>query len=322
MRQPDEKFFIQRPKAKGRVLSCIVVLIVLALSACTGSTDTGNVANFSFKDPSGEPVKAILRTTVPLGYAASVAMSSVTGTTLSDVSSSNTCSSYPCSAVVTITDNNSAPPLELASYGTITVYGRWTSSDKAILTVSFGSHAGSTLFPVHNVSLFPVSRTGSKLTIVYASIDINATFKDPGTAEPAELSAAIVKLDITPSSEARQNIGMEAWVIEVDDKDTPAVSDDTYSVSGGGQYLELSPASESVLQLALSNVVMEPGCALNPGSGSAVFNEVGISSADLVVATAILSFHPSCDGKAKVVAGSGNYLLSMGHSIPLRLTSP
>jgi hypothetical protein len=312
---------LQESRARDRIFFCVVILLTLA--ACTGGGSDQNVAHYSFRDPSGAPIKAVLKTAVPLGYAAAVAMQSVTETPPANAHVAGTCSSYPCSVIVTITDDNSSAPLQLGNYGTITVHGRWTSLNSAILTVSFGADAGSSRFPVHSVSVFPVSKTGSKLTVVYASIDIKAAFKDPGALNDVEIEAAVIKLNITPSSQARQNIGMDAWVVEADDNNTSDdVSDDTYSVSGGGQYINISPGSDSILQLALADVVMGAECALNPGSGMSVLNEVAISSSNLVVAMAMLSFHSSCDGKAEVRAASGNYIFSMGDDIPLHLDVP
>lgn len=303
--------------------SGVVFGLIAAVAGCSsgGSNDT----HYSFKDPSGEPIKAVVRTTVPLAYAASVAMSSVTGSLPpnADVISTN-CTTTPagCYAVITITDDNSSVPLQLTT-GMITVLGYWFSPTDAILTVSFSGDAGSALFPVHNISLFPVSKVGSSLKIVYANIDVNATtVKDPADLKPEEINAAFLKLKLTASSEASANVNMDAWVIDRNDRNTPDVSDDTYSISGGGQYIDASSGSVSVLQLGMANVVMGPDCALNPNAGFAVLNELTTASSNMVIATALLSFHSSCDGNAKVVGATGNYLLANGKSIPLNLNNP
>ena len=305
------------------IVSCIglVLFVVLSVAGCGSGSGSNGGTSYSFKDPSGQPVKAVLKTTVPLAYAASVAMAAVTGTVPSNASTTGTCSSYPCSARVTITDNDSSMPLRLGDFGTITVYGYWTSPNDAILTVAFGNDAGSSPFPVHDIAVFPVSKSANKLTIVYASIDINATVQDPGTLPKTEIDLAFLKLNITPSTDAHQNVNLDAWVVQTDDKNTTDVADDTYSISGGGEYIETSAGSASVLQLGMATVVMGPGCDLNPGSGFAVQNELASASSDLVLATAVLSFHSSCNGRASVDVGIGNYFPSTGTTIPLNLNT-
>jgi hypothetical protein len=116
---------------------------------------------------------------------------------------------------------------------------------------------------------------------------------------------------------------MEAWIVDVDDMNTAGFSDDKYTITGGGQYIETSSGAGSILQLGMANVVMGAGCALSPVSGLAALNEVSSSDSQLVVATAALAFGTnSCDGRAKVLAGTGNYLLSTMTYIPLNLSVP
>ncbi len=316
------------PHVTGRraamAFSGVVLGLILAVAGCGGGGS--NPPHYSFKDPSGEPVKAVVRTTVPLAYAASIAMSSVTGSAPSNAAVIyNNCTTSPagCAAVITINDDNSALPLQFSSYGTITVYGYWISQDEAILTVVFGGSAGSSAYPVHHISVFPVLRTTTGFMIVYVNVDVDISTGpvDPATLTPEERLARIALLDtIQPSNDASVNVDMDAWVINVDNAGTQKVSDDAYRISGGGQYVEMGSGSASILQLGMVAVSVGPGCALNPTSGLAALNEVAASSS-LVAATALLSFGPSCDGNSKVTLATGNYLLSNGDSIPLNLNS-
>jgi hypothetical protein len=305
-------------------LSCVVFGLIAAAAGC--SRDGSNDTHSSFKDPSGEPIKAVVRTTVPLAYAASVAMSSVSGSAPPNaVVSINTCTTIPtdCFAVITITDDDSSVPLQLTiGTGTITVLGYWSSPDQAILTVVFSGGAGSSLFPIHNISLFPVLKSVSSLKIVYANVDINAIVKDPKTLTPEEKNAAFLKLNKTASNDASANVNMDVWIIDRYAGSTPGVSDDTYSISGGGQYIEENSGSASVLQLGMANVVMGPDCLFNPNAGFALLNELESSTSSAVLATALISFHSSCDGNAKVTGATGNYILANGKSIPLNLNNP
>jgi hypothetical protein len=157
---------------------------------------------------------------------------------------------------------------------------------------------------------------------VYGGINMTETVTDPQTLSAAEIDLIYLRLQSTVSTEVSDNTSMDAWIVVRDDGGTTDVSDDTYSISGGGEYFESGPGTESVLQLGMANVMMGPDCALNPISGAYMINEVSNDSPLGVVATAFISFHPSCDGKADVVGAVGNYMLSNGKSIALNLRTP
>ena len=146
--------------------------------------------------------------------------------------------------------------------------------------------------------------------------------KDPADLTAEEINAAFVKINLTASGEASANLDMDAWLIDRDDRGTQDVSDDTYTISGGGQYIEAGSGSSSVLQFGMANAVMGPDCVLNPNAGYAALNEIASSTSDMVLATALISFHSSCDGTAKVSAAAGNYYRANGESIPLELNTP
>jgi hypothetical protein len=303
----------------------IAIISMISLSGCNKDDNSVSDIKQYFKDPSGEPMKAVVRTTLPLAYAASVAMASVSGTPPHNASASNTCSSYPCTALVTITVDNSTLPLQFVSYGTIAVAGLWDSANTAILTVSFTNmFAGSSLYPVHYVATFPVARTSTGLLeIVYPNVDIDISTgaTDPANLTPQQKQTQLALLSTTTAStDPSVNVKMDAWIVSVDNAGT------TYRISGGGQYVDVSSGAVSILQLGMADVVMGPGCALNPTSGLALQNEVATSSAttssQVVIATAAFSFGSACTGNAKILGATGNYLLSNGKSIPLNLINP
>lgn len=316
--------FNHRPQ-RTLIVLCLVFAISLLLVGCgsgSGDSDDG-----FFRDPSGEPIKATVRTTVSLAFAASVAMEAVKGTPLPNVLVTNTCSSYPCLSVVTIQVDSQTMPFQFASYGEIVVAGYWKSESKAIITVVFvDMFAGSSLFSVNDVSTIPVSTSPSGLKIVYVSIDINIETGPvyPEDLTPVEIDAAFLKLDITPSDDPEANVGIDAWIVEAEHAGTPDdFSDDSYTILGGGEYIDASPGSNSILQLGMVGMLLEPACTSNPVAGMAVMQEVDVSSTTLpVLGQAVLNFGPECDGTAKVMLATGNYLLSNFQSIPLDLNAP
>jgi hypothetical protein len=302
-------------QSQGMLLSCMALGLILALGGC-GSGGARDI----FKDPSGAPIKDTVRTAVPLAYAASVAFASVAGSRPPNAWVSNRCPIYPCAAMVTITDDDSTMPLRLASLGTIRVYGFWNSPDKAILSVSFSGAAASD--PISTVSLVPVSRSTSSLRVMYGGVNMTSTVTDPQTLSAAEIDLIYMRLQSTVSTEVSDNTSMDAWEVVRNDRGTTDVSDDTYSISGGGEYIETGPGSVSILVLAMAGVMMGPDCALNPTSGAYMVNEFSNDSPIGVVANAFIGFHSACDGKADVSLASGNYMLSIGKSIPLNFGAP
>ena len=300
-----------RTERAGRAIA-----FALLVTGCTGEP--------FFRDPSAEPIKTALRTAIPLAYAASVAMASVNGSPPPNALVAGTCSSFPCTALVAISVDDRAVPLPFEPYGggQILVAGLWTSPEAAILTVGFVDlFVGGSLLRVRDVSTFPAQVAATGLKIVYASIDVNVKTGPtyPGDLTPEQIDALFLRLSVTPSEDPAANVGLNAWVVDVDDGGTPDdFSDDTYTLTGGGEYVEASSGSGRILQLAMVGAVMAPGCAINPVEGLAVLNDTGASTSSVpVLATALIQFEPACTGKVKVLAATGNYLLATGKMVPL-----
>jgi hypothetical protein len=300
----------QRAAGAGAVLG-------LFLAGCLGE------GSF-FRDPSGEPIEAVLRTAIPLAYAASAAMAAVNGAPPPNALATNTCSTFPCTSLVTVhVDARTAPPA-LAPFGTgrILVAGLWSSPESAILTVAFVDLlVGTSLLRVRDVSAFPAVVTPTGLEIVYASVDVNVAGGpvEPGDLTPAQIDLLFMRVGVVPSPDPAANVGLDAWVVEVDGAGTPQdLSDDRYSVTGGGEYVDATSGSGRILQLVMVGAVLAPGCTLNPVEGLAVLNEAGASASSLpVLGTALISFEPACTGRARVLVGTGSYLLCTGKTIPL-----
>ena len=303
----------------GKIIFAVPVCVGL-LVGCSDKLDD------FLQEPSMEPVKAAIKTALPLAHAASVAMSAMSGAAREDVSVTNTCSVYPCASVVTMRLDKNVLPVELASYGTVVVGGLWVSDTTALLTVTFiDMSAGSSKFSVESVSAFPAMRTETGVRIVYPNVNIDI---ETGAVQPTELSDAEVqtefdRLNAEHPSDPLVSLDMDAWIVDVNNGGTGTdFSDDTYQISGGGQYIDVGSGSGSVLQMGMALTKMTPECKANPIDGLAVLNEVGASSTSPVVGQVILGFGQECNGKAAVTVATGNYVASTGESIPLHLDEP
>ena len=113
------------------------------------------------------------------------------------------------------------------------------------------------------------------------------------------------------------------WIVTVKDSgNTPDdYTDDEYSLTGGGLYVEAGITSGSVYVVGLKGVVMQNNCVANPISGKAyiVELEAGADVSDLVGAYFLeLSFDSQCDGKAYVDKGLGDYGIVTDGRVPLQ----
>jgi len=306
---------------------CLISAVVF-LSGC-GSDPLDDLKNF-FRDPNIEPVRATIKTAVPLAHIAAVSMAAVQGESLSQITAlSNTCSSYPCVALITMELNPTDIPFDFAG-GTVSVIGLWSSANQAILTALFlDEQPGVPFFKVSQVATFPVIATQLPVPgykIVYADIDIDID-SDPRDLAPAEIQAEYDRLQQSVSGDPEINISMDAWVIQLADAGTSDVfTDDSYSISGGGQYIDINSTSSSnsagIFQLGLVGASVSHACSHNPTSGLAFIQEVGTGSAIPLVASALLEFNAPCNSAVKVLAGFGNYISATGSLVPLDLDAP
>ncbi len=297
-----------------------ITTLLLTLSAVTAcSMDPEELA----KSPGVATLRANIKTGVPLAYAAAVATRAVQGNSITGVSTSTTCSSYPCVALVTITTKAGVFPVTLSKYGDIVVAGLWTSSSSAVLAATFvNMDAGIDTFKISKVGAFPVTITSGGIRLVYANADVNIS-DDPATFSDSDVQSTMDRLNTTmPSSpDVSVDVSMDAWVVETDNMGTPGdFSDDQYRITGASQYADVDTGSASVLQLVMIASEISNACVANPRSGYAVINQVGASSSDpIILGAATLRFHSSCDGTANVDAAFGDYFKSIGKTVALGL---
>lgn len=319
---------------KTASLQCLLLpALLIGLSSCDNDDNGGDTPETNSSGTRGtasvEPIEANIKTSIPLGYAASAAMAAVAGESVPNASASNTCSSYPCLATVSITLAPDELPVGLDEYGEIFIAGMWTAAGRAVLTTSFNDiQIGSGNNVVLKISTFPVTVDIEGITTaVYASIDINVSSEPDDTVmlSEAEAEQELERMSTPVSDDPEVNANMDAWVIRVDSQDTDSLADDSYSVSGGGQYIGVSSTRTSVIQLGLADMQVSSDCALNPVGGLAVLNELDVATmnGDLSeypkLGVATFRFQPDCNGTARIVAAIGSYGIYVDDAIQLNL---
>jgi hypothetical protein len=174
------------------------------------------------------------------------------------------CSTFPCSSgAVTITLGAGCPlPLGQAPAGTIDVSGSWSSATDATLDATLtgvtASGGASLVTGMHGVTVSGTSVTYFGQDVAISGGAIGAT---------------------------------STWTVDTDDAGTPDdPTDDSYTVSGTDSTI----TGTSTATITAGNVVLSPGCKLNPTAGSVTWQSVNGAS----VSEGTLTFHSACDGMA------------------------
>jgi hypothetical protein len=280
-----------------------------------------------FHDPETEPVRQALKTSAAIGYSVSVAMSVMSGEKPPFVISTGDCSNFPCTFLIYININRDNPLMfSEENTGEIIVAGLRPDEDVAIMTIVCTdiniSTQSFTLLSVHTI---PVIKDEDRIIAVFSEMDINI-----GTDNDAllnldlsqqEIDSEVSRLDRQRPEDLYVAVEQNAWFIDIDQKNTPAYfHDDSYSITGGGQIVEVTGASGGIIQQAMLQVEIEPDCLRNPVYGYALIKNTSVEDRKIPeLGTAIFGFHNMCDGRADVTLATGVYLRSNGKSIPLGL---
>jgi hypothetical protein len=299
-----------------------------ALIACAGDNEVDEF----FRSPDSEAIRMAVRTSIPLAYVANAAMAAVNGHEPPHTTATNTCSSFPCTALVTVDSLESGLPFTLADHAvSAAAAGLWSSAGAAVLTVSFlEAPVGTETYQVTKVSTFPVVESiwgGYK--VVYADMDVNIT-QEPGDSidlTDDQIQTEYDRTQVAVTDDPEINLSMDAWVIEIHTNDSPDnPNDDLFLVNGGGQYLYTTQASADVVQLGLAGTEVSWDCATDPTQGVAVISELEVDSGNsappAVIANALIRFDNRCDERADVIAATGNWFFATGDTIALNLNAP
>jgi hypothetical protein len=213
-------------------------------------------------------------------------------------------------------------------YKDISILSLQVDHDTYILSILLSSSdISSGTFKLYKVHTFPVLIEDGKIIAVYASQDINFGpdhYVEISLSEE-EIQFEIERLESTFPSDEYIAIAQNAWFVQVDPNGSWSdFSDDSYVVSGGQQNVAVSTDYEipdaSVVQMAIILMNFSPQCSKNPHSGYVVMQNVEVSQkSETIVGQAFFDFLPDCDGKIKLVAGTGSFIGTSGKKIRLGL---
>lgn len=213
-------------------------------------------------------------------------------------------------------------------YSEISILSLRMGEDAFIVSILLsGSDIHTGTFRLYKVHTFPVMVRDGRIMAVFASQDIN--FGPDHYLEislsDAEIQFELERLQSPMPTDEYIAIAQNAWLIDINPNNSWLdFSDDTYRISGGQQNVAISTGYElpdaSVVQMAILNTVLSPTCSKNPGEGWVVMQNVEVSEkSEMVVGQAFFDFIPDCDGKIKLLLGTGSFIGSSGKKIGLGL---
>ncbi|MCX6256936.1 MAG: hypothetical protein NTW49_03415 [Bacteroidia bacterium] len=304
----------------------LAMAVLLLFSSCIDKLN-----NF-FKKPPVTPVSQTIKTSVALGFAASVAWSYFKGYNLpyTNISVNN-------STTAIYLDASQCYPFRYSSdhFGEMVILAVKISDDIAIMSVLFTRtdiYAGK--FVLRDVITFPVINRDNQITVVYTEEDINIGGGPDTTMEinlsQDQINIELLKLSTPKPTDENIAIKQDAWIIDVNTNGTPDdFSDDIYTINGGAQKMAVNinetATSTSVYQLAMIQTIFSDQCLSNPSAGYALLQLVDLSQGgngtlnSLVMGTTLFTFHDNCDGNAEITVATGNYITSTGDNIFLGL---
>jgi hypothetical protein len=280
-----------------------------------------------FREPETEILTETIHSTALTGYAANLAMAVMAGQTFSNVSVTRSNPGFPCTTLMVVD-----PSAENCFYfapekaSAITIAGLWPDESTAILTLLYTNYnTGTSVLDLLGIETIPVIRDGNNIHVALASMDIRLN-PDQGSflqlnLNTLEIQSELLRLEAPRPADVYVALEQNAYYIDVDNQGTDDhIADDSYTLTGGGQLIEVAGNSAEIVQQAMIEVNISPACITNPVAGIALMKVTGLESDGFPeLGTAILECGPTCDGMAHVFIATGMYVGSNGQDVPFRL---
>lgn len=312
-----------------KILRLTLVLIMITSISCR-KKELDNPFDDWFQDPPVAPVTKVIKTVVPVGYAASAVIADMQGKKLENVKSVKTKSS---NTLYVDTETNYPYKFKNDTYGQMIIAYVSTGINSALVSIFFTDMKISTgSFELKNVIAFPIvyDEFNDKISAVFLSMDINLGDNNNLFIDLTqdEIDDHMTKLDNDASFDTDISIAQNAWIIDIDPGSSiDDLTDDVYTIFGGQQAVEVEDydveSSAGVLQMAMADVKFSADCVKNPTDGFVFMQDVEVSTSsnnsDVVFGHVFYEFHPSCDGDILVDIATGNFIFAIGKELDLGL---
>jgi hypothetical protein len=310
-------------------ISCIIGIILAIIFL--GCSDKLEEAGGWFKEPDLTHARKILKTTLPLGYAANLAMAALGGTSLPNVSIAQSGDTSVGTYFITIDVDSTFPlPQGLYADGTILVVGFHADQEVAMMTCIFSDlNVSQGVFTINDISTIPVVSkediiSGKKeLFVVYGDIDVNSGSDTMLTVSMSneQMDAEFTRYETMKSFDSSVTLDENAWIIRVDHNETIGdPGDDIYMVSGGGQYVEAGSGGAGIIQMTMIDMQMHASCRKNPNEGWGLIQNLEVGAGTVPeLGHVVLMGRSACDGCIDIPVATGCYIKSLNTSVPLNL---
>jgi hypothetical protein len=280
-----------------------------------------------FRDPDTGQLAETIQTTVMAGYAANLAFAVMDGQSFPHVSFSRSNAGFPCTTIM-VADTRDDNGLFFAGEkaNTITIAGLWPDESTAILSLIFTDYqAGSSTLDLLGMETIPVIHDGDHISIALASMEIQMNPDQQSllsiNLNTLEIESELIRLETPRPADVYVAVLQDAYFIDVYSNATDdIIYDDSYTITGGGQLIEVSGSSAEINQQAMVEVHVSPACTVNPLGGMALVKVTGLEENGFPeLGTALLEFTEGCEGSVHVLAGTGMYIGATGRNVSFRL---
>jgi len=305
---------------KTKVIPVLVLVLLFPDFSCRKIKDY-------FRDPDTEQLIETLHTTTMIGHAVNLAMAMVQGNSFSFATFSRSNNGFPCTTLMVV-DLLSDPDMGTGNgkADAITIAGLWPDENTAILSVIITDfHAGDAILDVLGIKTIPVIRDAEHTRIALANMDIQLNPDQESFLQidlnSLEIESKLLRLQTPPPTDVYVAVLEDAYFIDINNNETGSlISDDSYTITGGGQLIEVTGSSAEIVQQALVEVLISPECNANPTGGMALTKVTGLADKGFPeLGTAVLEFTEACRGTAYVYAATGQYVGSHGKHVSFNL---
>ena len=295
----------------------LVILIILQFYSCSKFKEHN-------QEPELESLQHGLKTSVAIGYCASVVVAVVEGKELPGnvVYEKNT-------GLIYIKIDNDHPLPFNKNIGDIVIAFNWSGRAglMSVLLANIDLLGGNIkLYELHLVPIMKQSEE-EEVYAMFTKQDIiigngSDTLMDMSNITDVVFNTKINQLNSEKPNNAFVAVKQNVWFINIGQNNTYSnLYDDNITISGGGQIAEVRGNSGGVIYHAMIETKINYSiCNMNPIDGFAFSQNFKFGVEPYIdLGNSLLSFHEACDGKAHVVVSTGKYITYNNKDISLNL---
>ncbi len=313
-------YFVYQASQQYFFMKRLLIVFFMIAPVCISC---GKIKDY-LKEPETQVLGQNIQASYAVAFAANVSYTEMIGHHVPNVIFNRSSNSFPCTSLAVIKANAGDPFLS-NKIGEITIAGLWTDTSSAIFTILFTNlNFEDAKYSVLGINTFPMIRQEGKTLVIYGSMDIDLN-PNSDVLLSLNLSNQEVESEYARTEEEKPDdvyvaVSENGYFIDIDNKNTPGdIWDDTYTIFGGGQAIEMTNTSIGIFQQAMVGIEISSFCLENPTAGYALLKKVKTKDSNAPeLGTVVFEFRDACNGQAKVTVGTGEYIGSNGKSVDFK----